>query len=165
MKIQIIHRPKMILLGLETRTKTQDEFSPITAKILPIVQKYHAKGYADKIDNKANPGTLYSLYYDYESDHTGYYNYFIGEEVSEHVTPPDGMVKVIVPEQTYTMVTGNPGPLQMAEISVWQHIWAMNSEKLGGKRNFTYDLAVYDERAKNPLTAVVDVLVGITPVV
>jgi predicted transcriptional regulator YdeE len=157
------------LVGLSARTNNINEMNPLTGKIGPLVQKFFLRGLGKKIANLKNPGTTYSVYTEYESDHTGDYTYFIGEEVthfSENLQTNDTSEKIDlktleIPAQTYIKFTTEPGPLPQSVIAAWQKIWLMNDAQMGGKRNYIADFEVYDNRAENPMNAILDVYIGI----
>ena len=157
------------LVGLSARTNNINELNPLTGKIGPLVQKFFLSGLSKKIANLKNPGRTYSVYTEYESDHTGDYTYFIGEEVTHFAEDrqTDATAEKIdfqtleISTQTYTKFTTEPGPLPQSVIAAWQKIWFMNDKQIGGKRTYIADFEIYDERAQNPMNAVVDIYIGI----
>lgn len=159
-KIQL-QMPKIALVGITVRTNNQAEFNPATGKIASCVQQYFHHQVADKILHRKNPGVTFSAFAEYESDCTGDYTYFIGEEVTSIDDVPEGLESHIIPPQTYAKFTTDPGPMPNVVISAWQEIWKMSSEDLGGERRYHTDFEVYDERAKDPQNAVLDLYIGL----
>lgn len=159
-KIQI-QLPEIKLAGITVRTNTKAEFDPLTAKISPCVQDYFHKQGAEKIPHRKNPGTTFSAFTEYESDYTGEYTYFIGEEVSSIHDIPKGLKSHIIPPQTYIKFTTEPGPMPNVVINAWQEIWKMSPETLGRKRRYHTDFEIYDERAKDPQRVVLDLYIGL----
>lgn len=153
--------PKVTLMGIKMRTSYETEVNPLTGKITPTVQRYFQEGIPDKILNRANPGRLFAVYTEYESDHTGAYTYFLGEEVTHVGDTPEGLATLELPLGNYTKFTTNPAPLPHVIIDAWYNIWQMNADQLGGERKWVADFEVYDERAQNPLMAVVDIFIGL----
>ena len=82
MKKLTITLPKIKLAGITVRTNNKNELNWEIGKILPCIQQYFHNLLAEKIPNRKNPGTTFCVYTDYESDFTGDYTYFIGEEVN-----------------------------------------------------------------------------------
>lgn len=160
MKQNIITIPEIKLVGLKVRTNNMAEFNPESTKIMPTVQTYF-QNFATKSPNITNPGKFYSVYFEYESDHTGDYSYFFGEEVSDFSNVLEGLETYTVPTQTYSMFTTEYGPMPDVVINAWQEIWTMNDQNLKGKRNYKADLEIYDQRAQDPTKTQVDVLIGI----
>ena len=46
-------------------------------------------------------------------------------------------------------------------IALWQKIWSMKPEILGGTRAYQTDFELYDARAQDPKNTVLDIYVGI----
>lgn len=157
------------LVGLSARTNNMNEMNPLTGKIGPLVQRFFLNSLAKQIANLKKTGATYSVYTEYESDHTGEYTYFIGVEVTEfsdNLQLKDASDKIDfktleIPKQTYTKFTTEPGPLPQSVIAAWQKIWFMNNDRIGGNRNYIADFEVFDERAQNPMNAVLDIYVGV----
>ncbi|MDP3385798.1 MAG: GyrI-like domain-containing protein, partial [Eubacteriales bacterium] len=142
-----VQMPEIKLVGIKVRTNSKAECDSLTAKISPCVQQYFHQQLADKIPQRKNPGTTFCAYTDYESDYTGDYTFYIGEEVSAIDDTSEGLESHIIPPQTYIKFTTEPGPMPIVVINAWQEIWKMSPETLGGKRRYHTDFEVYDERA------------------
>lgn len=153
--------PVIKLIGISARTSNAGEFNPETAKIGATIQKYITEAVYDKIPNRKTPGKAYCVYTEYESDHTGAYTYFIGEEVDASSEAPEGLSTITIPAQSYAKVTTEPGPMPTVCINAWMDIWKMTSEDFGGERNYSADFEVYDERALDPTHTVLDIYIGI----
>jgi predicted transcriptional regulator YdeE len=153
--------PEIKLVGITVRTNNKAEFDTATAKIGSCVQHYFHQQVADKIPHRKNPGTTFSVFTDYESDYTGEYTYFIGEEVSSIDDTPEGLESHSIPPQTYIKFTTEPGPMPNVVIDAWQEIWKMSPEDLGGQRRYHTDFEIYDERANDPQNVVLDLYIGL----
>ena len=162
MQKTITELPEIKLLGISCRTNNTSEMNISTAKIAPTIQKYFQQGLGKKIPNRKNPGTTYCVYTDYESDFTGDYTYFIGEEVNfvDH-----SLIKqfsaITIPAQSYAKFTSKPGIMPGVCFDMWQNIWKMESEELGGKRAYLADFEVYDKRTFDPSKTVLDIYLGV----
>lgn len=148
------------LMGIQVRTSNSNEMNPLTAQIGPCVQRYWQEGIADQLPNRVKPGRLFAAYFDYETDHNGEYTYFIGEEVASFDDVPEGVSTLTIPAGTYTKFTTLPAPIPHFIMDAWYKIWQMDEKELDGKRKFDVDFEVYDERALNPMAAIVDIYVG-----
>jgi predicted transcriptional regulator YdeE len=153
--------PEIKLIGITERTNLSQEMNPSTAKIGPTVQKYFQQGLAAKIPHRKNPGITFSIYTEYESDFTGNYTYFLGEEVTSLEQVPEGFKTLVIPAQAYTKFTTLPGPMPGVVIDAWQKIWSMTDQELAGKRAYCADFELYDERASDPHNVIVDLYIGI----
>lgn len=153
--------PEIKLIGITARTNNANEINPSLAKITPTVQKYFHAGLPAKIPHRTQPEKTFCVYTDYESDITGDYTYFIGEEVSSFENVPDGFETLSIPAQVYAKFTTESGPMPHVVIGAWQKIWQMTPEDFGGPRRFSADFEVYDERASDHQNATLDVYIGI----
>lgn len=157
----ITKSPEIKLVGIKCRTNNLSEQDPTKAKIGATIQQYFQSGIAEKIANRCNPYTTYCVYAEYDSDHNGDYTYFVGEEVAEFSTIPQGMFELIIPAQDYIKFTNGPGMMPEVCINVWQKIWSMTSKELGGVRSYLADFEIYDSRAIDPNNTTLDVYIGV----
>lgn len=153
--------PTIKLIGVTARTSNAREQDPATAKIGPTVQRYFHQALSEKISHRKKPGTTYCVYTNYESDHTGDYTYFIGEEVSSFDELPEGFETLTISPQSYAKFTTSPGPMPNVVIQAWQEIWNMDATALEGERSYHADFEVYDERASNHAAVVADIYIGV----
>jgi predicted transcriptional regulator YdeE len=161
MQKTVTELPEIKLLGILCRTNNTAEMNISSAKIAPTIQKYFRQAVGEEIPNRKNPGTTYCVYTDYESDFTGDYTYFIGEEVKFVGDSMEGFCSIIIPAQNYAKFTSKPGIMPEVCIDMWQNIWKMKSGELGGKRAYLADFEVYDKRALDPSKTVLDIYVGV----
>ena len=161
MQKTVTELPEIKLLGILCRTNNTAEMNISSAKIAPTIQKYFRQAVGEEIPNRKNPGTTYCVYTDYESDFTGDYTYFIGEEVKVGGDTMEGFSSIIIPAQNYAKFTSKPGIMPEVCIDMWQNIWKMKSGELGGKRAYLADFEVYDKRALDPSKTVLDIYVGV----
>jgi len=162
MKKTIIRLDEIKLVGITARTNNELEANPESAKIGMMMQKYFSKKVSTQIQHKKNLGNIYSCYTDYQSDFTGDYTYFIGEEVTsfENIIDPD-LRTLTISGQDYVKFTSEPGPMPEVVINMWKEIWKMKDSDLGGTRSYIADFEIYDERSLNPQNAVLDIYIGI----
>lgn len=156
-----IQKPAMQLMGLALRTNNATEQDPLQGKIFPCIQKYFHGNLANQMPGRKAPGTTFCAYTNYESDHTGYYTYFVGEEVESLDNVPEGFDTLIIPAQTYIKFTNGPGPMPGVIRDAWFAIWDMSEEELGGTRAYLTDFEIYDERAADHNLITLDVCIGI----
>jgi predicted transcriptional regulator YdeE len=153
--------PEIKLVGLKVRTINSAEIDFATGKIFPAVRKYFHENVASLIPNRTKPGTTLCTYTEYESDHNGEYSYIIGEQVDSFDNVPEGLATHTIAPQTYTKFTNGPAPMPEAVREPWFKIWAMNDEELGGPRRYHADFEVYDERAADHQSIVLDIYIGL----
>ena len=153
--------PEIKLVGITARTNLASEMNLATAKIGTTVQKYFHGGLYEKINTRKKPGVTYCVYTDYESDFTGSYTYFIGEEVDSFDCVPEGFETLVIPLQNYAKFTTESGPMPAVCIGAWQKIWTMTPAEFGNERAYIADFEVYDERALDHQNVVLDIYVGL----
>ena len=153
--------PEIKLVGITARTNLASEMNLATAKIGTTVQKYFHGGLYEKINTRKKAGVTYCVYTDYESDFTGDYTYFIGEEVDSFDCVPEGFETLVIPLQNYAKFTTESGPMPTVCISAWQKIWTMTPAEFGNERAYIADFEVYDERALDHQNVVLDIYVGL----
>lgn len=163
MKKQNIALPEIKLIGISIRTNNATEIDPLTGKIFACVQRYFHQALYEKIPHRKKPGTTLCVYTDYESDHTGDYTYFIGEEVESLEDCPPDFATHTIPAQSYVKFTNGPAPMPEVVREPWFKIWQMTDDDLGGKRNYLADFELYDERASDHQNIVLDIFIGIEP--
>jgi predicted transcriptional regulator YdeE len=161
MQKTVTELPEIKLIGISCRTNNTSEMNISTAQIAPTMQKYFQQALGEEIPNRKNPGTTYCVYTNYESDFTGDYTYFIGEEVNFLNPVSKEFAAIIIPAQSYAKFTSQPGAMPGVCISMWQNIWKMESEELGGKRAYIADFEVYDNRALDLSKTVLDIYLGV----
>lgn len=154
--------PEIKLMGISTRTRNSDEIDPARGKIFGCIQQYFHGQLANQIPNRKKAGTTFCAYTEYESDHTGEYTYFIGEEVTDFSLVPVGFKTHTIPAQDYVKFTNGPGPMPEVVREPWFAIWKMSSEDFGGTRTYLTDFEIYDERAADHEKIILDIYIGIS---
>lgn len=149
------------LVGLTCPTNNELEFNPSTAKIGQTLEHYFQNNSSEKITDRKNPGTTYCVYTDYESDWTGNYTYFVGEEVNSFSNVLKNYSEIIIPAQDYAKFTHGPGTMPNVCIEMWKKIWTMTAKDFGSERAYLADFEVYDNRAKDPTNTILDIYIGL----
>lgn len=149
------------LMGISVHTSNTSEKDPQHAKIETTIQTYFQKRLATKITHRKNPGTTYCVYTEYETDCTGNYRYFIGEEVSIFDKVDPELETLFIPAQAYVKFTNGPGKMPEVCLDVWEEVWEMFSADLGGERAYIADFEVYDERGLDQEHTTLDIYIGV----
>jgi predicted transcriptional regulator YdeE len=153
-----LHRPGFVVVGIQVRTSNREEMNPGTARIPGLWARW-ANQAADLPPR--TDATLYAVYSDYESDHLGPYSLTIGHAVAPETAAPPEMSRVVVPAGRYAVLTSRRGAMPGVVREAWQRAWAASDVELGGRRAFTVDYEVYDERSRDPADAEVDLNLAI----
>ena len=117
--------------------------------------KFMSEGMAVKIPNKIDH-SVYSIYTNYQGDHTKPYDTILGCKVSSLDEIPEGMVGQSFDGGTYGKFISKGDLTKGVVFGTWMEI---NEQKLD--RVFSADFELYGEKAQNPTDAEVEVYVGI----
>lgn len=131
---QAVQCPPFYCIGLQVRTSNKT--------FLEDTQTIRSAFYdtcMPKIPHRIDSDVL-SVYSDYEGNHTQQYNYTICCRVSTLDNLPEGMVGVVVPEQTYSVFNCR-GEFPESLMEAWNAVW--QSDDLDRKRNYNVDFEVY----------------------
>ena len=142
-----ISQHEIALVGIQIRTNNQLEMNPATAQIAALGKRYFSQDIASQIKHRKNPGVTFCAYSDYASDHQGDYCYLLGEEVTHISQIPPGCKRLLIPAGKYVKLTSETGPMPKVLIELWQKIWQMTPETLGGKRLYNVDYEVHQPNA------------------
>lgn len=145
--------------GFTARTNNAQEMSD-KGKIGDIWQDFLHPSVVSQIPNRVGLD-LIAVYTDYESDHTGPYTYLLGLPVSDGDAVPANLTVKQIFAGRYAVISSERGPIHEIVPRIWQHIWSMGPEELGGTRAFKTDYEIYDQRTADPENAQIDVYVGL----
>lgn len=141
------------VIGIAVRTTNENNQA---AQDIPVLwEKLMNEGIVNAIPNKIDT-TIYSLYTDYEKDHTKPYTTILGCKVENLDHIPEGMVGKSFEGGNYIKFTAKGNLADNLVINEWIKIWNMD---LG--RIFTADFETYGEKALNPSEAEVDIFIAV----
>lgn len=141
------------VIGIAVRTTNENEQA---AKDIPVLwEKFMKENILENIPNKID-NTMYSIYTDYEKDHTKPYTTLLGCKVENLDHIPEGMIGKSFEGGDYIRFTAKGNLAEGLVINEWFKIWNMD---LG--RTFTADFEMYGEKAQNPSDAEVDILIAV----
>jgi len=141
------------LIGISIRTTNENGQS--AKDIADLWNRFMSENISDKIPNKID-NTVYSLYTDYEGDHTKPYTTILGCKVDNVTQVPKGLTSKSFEGGDY-MKTSTKGDLMKGIVAnKWVEIWAMDLD-----RKFTADFEVYGKKAQNPNDAEVEFFIAI----
>lgn len=141
------------VIGIAVRTTNENGQA---GKDIPVLwEKMISEDIVNSIPNKID-NTIYSIYTDYEKDHTKPYTTVLGCQVENLDNIPEGMVGYSFDGGDYLKFTTKGDLSKGLVINEWLKIWDMD---LG--RVFTADFEVYGEKAQNPSDAEVDIFIAV----
>lgn len=141
------------IIGIKVRTTNQNKQAAID--IPQLWGKFMSENIQEKIPNKVS-SSIFSIYTNYQKDHTEPYDTILGCEVSILTTIPKGMVGQEFTKGTYAKFTANGNLAQGVVYNSWVAIWNKDLD-----RTFTADFEVYGEKAQNPADAEVEIFVAV----
>ncbi|WP_347217722.1 GyrI-like domain-containing protein [Chryseobacterium sp.] len=141
------------VIGITVRTMNENEQA---AKDIPVLwEKFMKENVLNTIPNKID-NTIYSIYTEYEKDHTKPYTTLLGCKVENLDHIPEGMTGKSFDGGDYVKFTAKGNLAEGLVINEWFKIWNMDLE-----RTFTADFEIYGEKAQNPSDAEVDILIAV----
>lgn len=141
------------IIGIAIRTTNQNGQA---AKDIPALWgKFMAENTISKIKNLIDP-TIYSLYTDYEGDHTDPYTTILGCKVENLNEIPEGMIGKSFEAGEFVKFTTKGDLEKDLIINEWQKIWSKDIN-----RKYSVDFEVYGEKAQDMNNAEVDILISV----
>ena len=141
------------MIGIAIRTTNEGQKAD--KEIAELWQRFLGENIPDKIPNKVDY-TIYSLYTEYEGDHTKPYTTILGCKVSNLDEVPEGMVGKSFDGGTYSKTTAKGDLMKGLIVNHWAKIWEMDLD-----RAYTADFETFGEKAQNPSDAEVEFYVAI----
>ena len=141
------------VIGISVRTTNEN--NQAANDIADLWGKFMNEKVLEAIPNKID-NTVYSIYTDYESDHTKPYTTILGCKVETLDTITDGMVGKSFDGGNYVKLSAKGDLMQGLIVNKWVEIWGMDLERL-----FTADFEVFGEKAQNPADAEIDFLIAV----
>lgn len=141
------------IIGISVRTTNENNQA---AKDIPVLwEKLIKENVQNNIPNRIDD-TIYSIYTEYEKDHTKPYTTILGCRVENLDNIPEGMVGKSFDGGNYIKFTAKGNLTEDLVINEWFKIWNMDLN-----RAFTADFELYGERAQNPSDAEVAILIAV----
>ena len=141
------------LIGISVRTTNENgqaakDIAELWSK---FINENIQNAIPDKVDN-----TIYSLYTDYDGDHTQPYTAIIGCKVNHLSNIPCGMVGKSFDGGNYVKITARGDLTKGMIVNEWRKIWEIDLERI-----YTADFEVFGEKAQNPSDAEIDFLIAV----
>lgn len=141
------------IIGISTRTTNKNEQA--TKEIAKLWERFMSENIMTLIPNKVD-NTVYSLYTEYDGDHTEPYTAILGCKVEKLDIIPKGMIGKSFDSGHYAKTTAKGDLTKGLIVNHWFKIWEMHLE-----RKFTADFEVFGKKTLDPTNAEVDFLVAI----
>lgn len=118
-------------------------------------ERFFAEDIINKIPNKTS-NCIYSVYTDYEGDHTQPYRILLGCRVSTIDEIPDGMLAHRINNGNFYKFTARGNMKENIVYNEWLNIWNTDLD-----RTFHSDYELYDERSQDMSNVEVDIFIGV----
>ncbi len=141
------------VVGISVRTTNEN--GQAAQDIPALFERFMRENLVAQIPNKTDEA-IYSVYTDYEGDHTQPYTVLLGCRVSDADAVPDGLTTKYVVGGAYQPFVAKGSLAQGAVYQTWANIWKSDLD-----RAYTADFEVYGEKARNPEAAEVDIYVAL----
>jgi predicted transcriptional regulator YdeE len=141
------------VIGISIRTTNENGQS--IRDIPALWNKFMTEDISKKITNRIDD-TIYSVYTEYEKDHTLPYTTILGFRVDHVDSIPDGLVAITIRKGKYVKYVAEGDLSNGIVYDTWMKIW--NSTI---KRAYTSDFEVYGQRAQDPSNAEVEIFISI----
>ena len=141
------------VIGIKVKTTNQNEQA--LQDIGALWNKFLSEGIASKIPNKIEE-TIFSIYTNYEGDHTQPYDTILGCKVSCLDIIPNGMIGQSFEGGNYCKFICNGDLTKGAVYESWLKIWKEDLDRL-----YTADFELYGEKAQDPSNAEVEIYIAI----
>lgn len=141
------------VIGISVRTTNHN--NQAAKDIADLWSRFLNNNLLEVIPNKID-NTVYSIYTDYERDHTEPYTTILGCKVENLNTIPDGMIGKLFDGGNYVKLSAKGDLMKDLIINKWLEIWKMDID-----RAFTADFEVFGEKAQNPTDAEIDFLIAL----
>lgn len=141
------------VIGIAVRTTNENGRS--AQDIGQLWGKFMSERIAEKIPNKIDD-SIFSIYTNYQGDHTQPYDTILGCKVSSLEQIPKGMVGQSFDGGTYGKFIAKGDLTKGVVFGTWTDIWNKNLNRV-----FTADFEIYGKKAQNPTDAEVEIFVGL----
>ena len=141
------------LIGISIRTTNEN--GQAAKDIAELWEKFMRENVLKKIPNKIDD-TIYSIYTEYEGDHTQPYTTLLGCKAERIDELPEGMYAKTFEGGNYLKTTAKGDLMKGFVINKWMEIWEMDLE-----RRYTADFEVYGEKAQDPSNAEIDFFIAV----
>lgn len=141
------------IIGIAVRTTNENQQA--LTDIQALWNKFMSENILNQIPNKVD-SAVYSLYTNYESDHTKPYTTLLGCRVQHLENIPEDMTGQSFEGGDYVKLTAKGDVTKGMVGNKWGEIWQMDLD-----RKYTADFELYAENQQDPTDIVVDFYIAI----
>ena len=135
------HVEAILITGISTRTKNENEQSEKTGLIPGLWQRFFQQQLNEKISHQVAQSPVYGVYHAYESDLCGEYTVTAGMAVTNENNSAYDSVTIAAGNY---LVFRMQGDMPQSVIGAWQWVWDYFSSNTQVTRSYTTDFERYD---------------------
>lgn len=143
------------IIGISIRTTNEN--NQTASDIGSLWTRFMTENILEKIPNKISE-EIFSIYTNYESDHTKPYDTILGCKVSSLENIPEGMVGKSFKGGTFAKFISKGDATKGAVYQTWIDIWNTELDRL-----YTADFEIYGEKSSDITDPEVDIFVAVKP--
>lgn len=151
--MKTIKKEAFSVIGISIRTTNEN--GQAAQDIPKLWSKFMSENIAEKIPNKLS-NDIFSIYTNYEGDHTKPYDTILACQVENLDNIPEGLIGQHFEESNYAITSCKGDLTQGLVYNKWLEIWETPLDRI-----FTADFEIYGEKAQNPKDATVDILIAV----
>jgi len=151
--MEVVYKKGFKIIGIAARTTNENGQS--MTDIPKLWEKFKLENSIEKIPNKLE-NTVFSVYTNFEKDHTKPYDTIIGCKVDSLKEIPNGMVGQEFKDGKFVKYISKGNLNDGIIYNTWLQIWEANLN-----RNFSYDYEVFGDKAMDPTNAEVEIFVAV----
>jgi predicted transcriptional regulator YdeE len=137
----LIQTEPFSVMGLRVRTSNAQGEASVA--IPGIYSRFYKEEIPKKLDVLRRFDPLFAIYFNYEKDETGKYDFLLGYCVKDSETPVHGLEVVHIAPQNGRYFSIQPGAPEDVVPKFWAEIW--NRKEIHTIRTFNYDWEEYSE--------------------
>ncbi|TGL59285.1 AraC family transcriptional regulator [Leptospira ognonensis] len=137
----LVNTEPFTVMGL--RVRTSNAAGEASVAIPSIYSRFYKEEIPKKLEVIRRFDPLFALYFNYEKDETGKYDFLLGYSVRDDEKPIHGLELVRIPPQSGRYFAIQPGAPEDVVPKFWAEIW--QRKEVHTLRTFQYDWEEYSE--------------------
>lgn len=143
------------IIGISVRTTNENVQA--ASDIGSLWEKFMTEDISEKIPNKVSD-EIFSIYTNYESDHTKPYDTILGCKVSSLENIPKDMISQSFEGGTFAKFISKGDATKGTVYQTWVDIWNTELARL-----YTADFEIYGDKATDITNAEIDIFIAVKP--
>lgn len=142
MQPRSIQTQEINIIGVGVKTDNLQEADPATAQIPTVWERFSADKIANQVPNPLMPERPLGVYFHYEDEYSGSYEFVVGLEVEDLTHIPPGLTGVQIPPGEY-LIFSVQGKIPNIVVYTWNYIKQYFTNNTTYDRAFKMDFELY----------------------